>query len=452
MTIFSPLSTQPVFLGQQLQIGAIIQVYDAGTLTPKTVFKDGLAQVPWAQAAPGQPLPAGALVSDGNGCIPGFWVQGNPYRVRISSAGGVQIRDIDNLPGDIAQGGGGGGGGGTGFSTGDIIGVYTTAIITGRVRLNGKTIGSASSGASELASSTCQAAFIFLWNADTNLAVSGGRGASGLADFNANKTITLPDFNARVPMGIDGMGSTPTGRLSGGTFASGNATTLGSAGGEAAHTLTVPESAAHTHSGTTNSNAGFQMTFTTAATSAGTPSGTISSAGSHNHSGSTGLESANHTHDMSTMGSAGSHSHGGATGLESANLHTITADPVSSVTRTFGNVQGGSLGSFSYVSDVNFTTAQFSVGPDHTHSISVDGSHTHSGSTGNPSQSHTHAISFDGTHSHTFTGSAMATHVHTGSTDLGGIHTHGFTTASTGGGSAHNNLSPFILITFYLVL
>src|SRR5262249_54288673 len=103
MTSFVPLSTQPVYLNGQLQVGALIQVFDAGTQTPRTAYKDGLASTPWLQATPGQPVPAGALVTDGNGTIPLMWIVGNPYKLRITSAGGVQIREVDNLPGDVAQ-------------------------------------------------------------------------------------------------------------------------------------------------------------------------------------------------------------------------------------------------------------------------------------------------------------------------------------------------------------
>src|SRR5262249_7810094 len=127
MTVFCPLSTQPVFLAGQIQVGAFIQVFDAGTLTPRTAYKDGLAQTAWEQISPGSSPPPGALVTDGNGCVPNFWVVGNPYKVRITSAGGVQIREVDNLPGDVAQGGGGGGGGSqTTLKTGDYVFAHTT--------------------------------------------------------------------------------------------------------------------------------------------------------------------------------------------------------------------------------------------------------------------------------------------------------------------------------------
>src|SRR5882762_10469452 len=101
MTVFCPLSTQPVFFQGQAQIGASVEVYDAGTLTPRTAFRDGLTNSAWVQP----------ILTDGNGCVPEIWVQGNPYKLRIVAANGVQIREIDNLPGDVAQGGGGSGGG-----------------------------------------------------------------------------------------------------------------------------------------------------------------------------------------------------------------------------------------------------------------------------------------------------------------------------------------------------
>ena len=318
MTVFCPLSTQPVLLGGQIQVGAVIQVFDAGTLTPRTAYRDGLAQTPWAQASPGVAPPPGALVSDANGCIPNFWIVGNPYKVRVTSAAGVQIREVDNLPGDVAQGGGGGGGGSGGatLKTGDYVWAHTTAVISGRVRANGKTIGNAASGATELADPSTQALFAFLWNADPSLSVSGGRGASALADFNANKTIALPDLNARALFGIDGMGSSPTGRLAGASFSGGNATTLGSAGGESAHTLVIAEAPSHTHTGTTQSNSAFQMTFTTASAGSHTHAGsTANSAGAHNHGGNATASPHSHTF---TTGSAGAHNHGGVTGAENS--------------------------------------------------------------------------------------------------------------------------------------
>jgi hypothetical protein len=60
MAVFCPLSTQPVFFQGAAQIGAEITVYDAGTLTPRTAYRDGLLNAPWAQP----------ILTDANGCVP----------------------------------------------------------------------------------------------------------------------------------------------------------------------------------------------------------------------------------------------------------------------------------------------------------------------------------------------------------------------------------------------
>ena len=436
LAVFCPLSTQPVFFQGQAQIGATIQVFDAGTLTPRKAYRDGLLNNAWAQP----------ILSDGNGCIPEIWVQGNPYKVRITSSGGVQIREVDNIPGDVAAGGGGGGGGAGQLVTGDYVDNHGTAVIAGRVRANGKTIGNAASGATELASSTCQALFQWLWNGDSNLAVSGGRGASALADWNANKTIALPDLNARSRFGIDGMGASATLRLTGATFLSGNATTLGSSGGTAAETLGINQIASHTHTGTTQASTAHSHSFTTASAGSHNHTGTTDTQGSHSHSGSTASAGA-HTHSFTT-GFAGSHNHTGITNFENQNFQV--SGVVTSVSRSFGFVNGGSLGGFSYVSDVTYTTGSSgNQTVTHTHNISTDGNHSHGGTT-DSGGAHTHTISTDGAHLHNITSDGA--HVHTGSTDAGGVHTHSFTSDATGGGASHNNMTPFLLITTYIVL
>jgi hypothetical protein len=126
-----------------------------------------------------------------------------------------------------------GGGGGTVdpttiLATGDMKLVYNTGVLTGFVRANGRTIGSATSGASERANADTSALFTFLWNADANLAVSGGRGASAAADYAANKTITLPDYRGRAVAGLDDMGNSAAGRLTA-TYFGTAATVLGAA-------------------------------------------------------------------------------------------------------------------------------------------------------------------------------------------------------------------------------
>ena len=122
---------------------------------------------------------------------------------------------------------------------------------SGYVLLSGRTIGDASSGATERANADTSALFTLLWDsmANTEAAVSGGRGASAAADFAAHKTITLPDARGRVIAGKDNMGGTTASRLtSGGSGITG--TTLGTSGGAESVTLTAAQSGlpSHTHS------------------------------------------------------------------------------------------------------------------------------------------------------------------------------------------------------------
>ena len=118
----------------------------------------------------------------------------------------------------------------------------------GWVLASGRTIGSATSGATERANADTQALFTLLWNsfANTEAAVSGGRGASAAADWSANKTIVVPDMRGRVAAGKDDMGGAAANRLTAaGSGVTG--TTLGKAGGAETHTLDTSQIPAHTH-------------------------------------------------------------------------------------------------------------------------------------------------------------------------------------------------------------
>jgi microcystin-dependent protein len=95
------------------------------------------------------------------------------------------------------------------FSTGDVMWIPASGTKTAWVRLNGRTIGNAASGATERANADTSALFAFLWANNSNAVapVSGGRGASAVADYAANKTIGLVDMRGRVPAGLDDMGN-----------------------------------------------------------------------------------------------------------------------------------------------------------------------------------------------------------------------------------------------------
>jgi len=163
-----------------------------------------------------------------------FWLADGLIHVRLTDSSGVQIIDTTMQVLGPSSGGGGGGGGTvdptTVLSSGDLKVKYGTGPLTGFVRANGLTIGSAISGATERANADTQTLYIYLYGADPNLVVSGGRTGNALADFNANKTIALPDWRGRALAALDDMGNTAAGRLTASYFGS-VATTLGASGG-----------------------------------------------------------------------------------------------------------------------------------------------------------------------------------------------------------------------------
>lgn len=124
-----------------------------------------------------------------------------------------------------------------GIPTGVMMMYGATTAPTGWVRCNARTIGDASSAATERANADTSSLFTFLWTnySDTVCPVSSGRGASAAADYAAHKTISLPDMRGRAVAGLDDMGSTAAGRL--GTILT-SSTTNGATGGTETHTLT----------------------------------------------------------------------------------------------------------------------------------------------------------------------------------------------------------------------
>lgn len=227
-----PLSMTQQFdeFGKPLK-GGQLYLIQAGTVsTPQNGFQDvALTQV--------MPYP---MTLDAAGRIPQFFLTDGYIKVRLTDVNGVNQLAQDNILVIGPSAGGGGGGPAvdatTVLQTGDVKPRYDTAIHTGFVRLNGRSIGSTTSGATELADPSAQALFLHLWLKDTNLILTPPRGVSGAADWAANKQLFLPDWRGYALGGLDDMGSAAAGRLTA-TYFGTSAIVLGAAGGDEKRTL-----------------------------------------------------------------------------------------------------------------------------------------------------------------------------------------------------------------------
>ena len=305
-TIAYSLSQQLDQYGVPLS-GCLLYIVQAGTTsTPQNAYKDSSLTQP-------HPNP---IVCDAAGRLPQFFLADGLIKIRLTDKVGVTQVVADNVL-VIGPSSGGGGGGSidatTIAATGDLKWSYGTGTLTGWVRCNGGSVGSASSGATERANADAQALFQTLWSRDPNLAVSGGRGAAALADWSANKTIALPDCRGRVVAGLDDMGAPSAARLN--TVIS--STTLGAAGGAQTHALSIGELASHTHTGVTGIESATHAHNYTApnayndaaitAVSGGTSTAKFWTSTSVN---TTNAENANHYHSFTTdaAGSGAAHS------------------------------------------------------------------------------------------------------------------------------------------------
>jgi hypothetical protein len=215
--------------GHPLSGGKLSFIQAGTTSTPQNCYQDTALTLAYSNP----------LTLDAAGRVPQVFCADGTIKIRLTDKNGNQKLVQDNLL--IVGPSGGGGGGGTVdpttiFQTGAFMQFYGTGNLTGWVRCNGRTIGSASSGAAERANADTQALFEYLWSADSNLSVSGGRGASANADWAANKQLTLPDCRGRVLAGLDDMGNSGAGRLTSSFFGA-TPTTLGAAGGSQTQVL-----------------------------------------------------------------------------------------------------------------------------------------------------------------------------------------------------------------------
>lgn len=402
------LSAQPVLYRGEFVIGAKIYVYKAGTNTPASAYSD----------AEGMALHTWPMLTDANGCIPTFWVSEPSIKVDIQTPTGSIIRTVDGIQGYVAPatgGGGGGGGGGSGTGTtilpGFLMPAHAVGPQDGWVRANGRSIGNSSSGATERADADTEDLFIHLWNTDIALSVLGGRGTTAQADYDANKTITLPDYRGRVPIGMTDMGASNSSILNGIGFDQGNSRSIGSYGGDGVVTLTTAQIPIHNHSATTASN------------------------GAHTHTG-TSDRAGTHIHGLG-MGTAGDHNHSAATSTSTSIAGNGSHNHAIVRRESAGSISGWFMDMFQGAS-----SASDQSGP-----VKEAGFHSHSASSSSSTSiynagSHTHSLSID----------ASPDHQHSFTTQSAGAHTHNITVGNTGSGLYHNNMQPFIMVTWYIKL
>jgi len=201
--IFDPRPTPYFDQNGELAVGAKAYFYEANTSTPLAVYTDQDLVTPheW-------PVVAGS-----SGTFAPIYLPFTDYRFVVKDKYGVTLFDVPIVPNEAPASAGGGTtvSATEKYQTGDIVFRWQSGPRLGFVRANGRTIGSASSGATEYAGDTASDLFTFLYEglADSVATVSGGRGASAAADWAANKTIVVPSMRGRAPVGLDDMGGDP---------------------------------------------------------------------------------------------------------------------------------------------------------------------------------------------------------------------------------------------------
>lgn len=329
-------------------LGAQAYFFAAGTSTPYPVYEDADETEPHTHP----------VEADGNGRWPAVFVPFGTYKVLITDSGGSTLITIDDIPNPAPADPGEGVDANAIFQTGDMILVGKNGTRSGFVRCNGRTIGSATSGASERANADCENLFTYVWNNSTTLraAMAAGAGASAAADWAANKTIPLPDARSAALIGFDDMGNSAAGLAGSAPVVSGSAILAGSIIGANTHTILEAQLPAHAHSVSITSGAGSAHThgtgtFATVAagghthTGSATPSGSITGAFSYNNTecaNGPGTDTTNvqvniasesvtitdsRTWSISTS-NPGDHSHtfSGALANESAHTHSVSGN------------------------------------------------------------------------------------------------------------------------------
>ncbi len=226
-------------------------------------------------------------------------------------------------------------------------------------------------------------------------------------------TFNLPDLRGRAPFGADA----GAGRLSG---AGGLGGGIGSTGGAETVALSVAQMPGHSHTGT-------------AQAAGATDASTTGPAGDHNHGGQTDA-AGKHGHPV-TIDQGGSHNHTGSTATAGGEARKFSF--------AYGSANINAPGSSAqFVTDINVSGTfsnerQTSGDPGHSHGVTIDqgGAHGHTG-TASAVDDHRHGIPGSGTHTHPLPAAAA--------------HTHPLAIDNNGGGLAHSNVPPGLVVQFVI--
>lgn len=289
--------------------------FDVNTTTPQIVYTDSALSIPHDHP----------VVANSSGRFPAvFFVEGSSHRLRTTTSADVTVDDVDGISVPVATP--------TEIpdsdtppektiTTGKIVMAWQAAAPNGFVRLNGRTIGSASSGAAERANADCEDLFIFLWDNDVNLSVSGGRGGTATGDWSANKAIALPDWRGRGPVAPDSFGNSASGRITDAELGA-DSDLLGAAGGDATHALTTAQLAAHNH--TVNITDPGHRHFVASEDNVSTP-GAPTNANQVAYIGNTGDEK--YSFQRGTSDATIARSSSATTGITAASVNNGSGDP-----------------------------------------------------------------------------------------------------------------------------
>lgn len=227
------------------RVGSLAEFFDANTSTPQVVYTDYALSITAGESD---------RTANASGSFGALYLSPDPgsYGVRVTASDDTVIWDIPAI--DVPQAAtfvppdAGDTDPSLLVTTGMRIGYYGTAAPTGWVRAAGRTIGSATSGASERANADTEDLFLHLWTVDSTLTVSTGRGGSAAGDWAANKTIALPDYRDRAAAGMATMGNSDVGLVADSLVDGGETSSaLGATAGADDVVLTEAQMPSHLH-------------------------------------------------------------------------------------------------------------------------------------------------------------------------------------------------------------